>query len=45
LTFTGLFREQRIAGIISSKQQKDLGRAIEIATRYGLEILPPPGGH
>ena len=41
--FEGFFEE---IGALGAEQQKDIGRVMEIATRYGLEILPPssPGG-
>jgi hypothetical protein len=39
--FEGFFEE---IGALGPEQQRDIGRVVEIAKRYGLEILPPPGG-
>lgn len=30
-------------GALSPQEQQDIPRVLEIAKRYGLEILPPPG--
>jgi quercetin dioxygenase-like cupin family protein len=38
--FEGFFEE---IGAMSPQQQRDIPRAMEIAKKYGLEILPPPG--
>jgi len=38
--FEGFFEE---IGALSPQQQQEIGRVIEIAKTYGLEILPPPG--
>lgn len=37
--FEGFFEE---IGALSPQQQQDIPRVIEIAKKYGLEILPPP---
>ena len=37
--FEGFFEE---IGALTSQQQQDIPRVIEIGRRYGLEILPPP---
>jgi quercetin dioxygenase-like cupin family protein len=39
--FEGFFEE---IGVLSPQQQQDIPRVIEIGKKYGLEILPPPGG-
>jgi hypothetical protein len=39
--FEGFFEE---IGALRPEQQQDIGRVMEIAARYGLEILPPSGG-
>ena len=36
--FEGFFEE---VGALSPQQQQDIGRVMEIAKKYGLEILPP----
>jgi len=38
--FEGFFED---IGALSPQQQQDIPRVIEIAKKYGLEILPPPG--
>ena len=38
--FEGFFEE---ISALPPQQQQDVPRVIQIATRYGLEILPPPG--
>jgi hypothetical protein len=38
--FEGFFEE---IGALSPQQQQEIPRVIEIAKKYGLEILPPPG--
>jgi quercetin dioxygenase-like cupin family protein len=38
--FEGFFEE---IGAMSPQQQQDIPRVIEIGTKFGLEILPPPG--
>ena len=38
--FEGFFEE---IGALSPQQQQDILHVIEIATKFGLEILPPPG--
>ena len=38
--FEGFFED---IGALSPQQQQDLPRVIEIAKKYGLEILPSPG--
>jgi len=38
--FEGFFED---IGALSSQQQQDIPRVVEIARKYGLEILPPPG--
>ncbi len=38
--FEGFFEE---IGALSPQQQQDIPRVLEIANRFGLEILPPPG--
>jgi len=30
-------------GVLSPQQQQDVPRVMEIAKKFGLEILPPPG--
>ena len=38
--FEGFFEE---IGALSPQQQQDIPRVMEIAKKFGLEILPPPG--
>lgn len=38
--FEGFFEE---IGAMSPQQQQDIPRVLEIAKKFGLEILPPPG--
>jgi mannose-6-phosphate isomerase-like protein (cupin superfamily) len=38
--FEGFFEE---IGALSPAQQQEIPRVLEIASKYGLEILPPPG--
>lgn len=38
--FEGFFEE---VGAMTAEQQQDIPRVLEIAGKYGLEILPPPG--
>jgi quercetin dioxygenase-like cupin family protein len=38
--FEGFFEE---VGALSPQQQQDIGRVMEIAKKYELEFLPPPG--
>lgn len=38
--FEGFFEE---IGAMSPRQQQEIPRVLEIAKKYGLEILPPPG--
>ena len=38
--FEGFFEE---VGAMTAEEQQDIPRVLEIAGRYGLEILPPPG--
>lgn len=38
--FEGFFEE---IGSLTPQQQQDIPRVIEVASKYGLEILPPPG--
>ena len=38
--FEGFFEE---IGVLSPQQQQDMPRVMEIAKKFGLEILPPPG--
>lgn len=38
--FEGFFEE---IGALSPQQQQDIPRVLEIAKKFGLEILPPPG--
>jgi hypothetical protein len=38
--FEGFFGE---IGAMSPQQQQDIPRVMEIAKKFGLEILPPPG--
>jgi len=38
--FEGFFEE---IGAMSTQQQQDIPRVIDIGKKYGLEILPPPG--
>jgi hypothetical protein len=38
--FEGFFEE---IGTLSLQHQQDMLRVMEIAIKYGLEILPPPG--
>lgn len=38
--FEGFFEE---IGAMTPQQQQDIPRVMEIAKKYGLEILPPPG--
>ena len=38
--FEGFFEE---IGVLSPQQQQDIPRVMEIAKKFGLEILPPPG--
>jgi quercetin dioxygenase-like cupin family protein len=38
--FEGFFEE---IGALTPQQQQDISRVMEIAQKYGLEILPPPG--
>ena len=37
--FEGFFED---IGALSPQQQQDIPRVMEIAKKYGLEILPPP---
>ena len=39
--FEGFFEE---IGALSPQQQQDIPRVMEIGKKFGLEILPPPGG-
>jgi hypothetical protein len=39
--FEGFFEE---IGTLNPAQQQDIPRVLEIAKKYGLEILPPPSG-
>jgi mannose-6-phosphate isomerase-like protein (cupin superfamily) len=38
--FEGFFEE---IGALSPQQQQEISRVMQIATKFGLEILPPPG--
>ena len=38
--FEGFFED---IGALTSEQQRDMPRVLEIAKKYGLEVLPPPG--
>jgi hypothetical protein len=38
--FEGFFEE---IGALSPRQQQDIPRVLEIAKKFGLEFLPPPG--
>jgi hypothetical protein len=38
--FEGFFEE---TGAFSPQQQQDIPRGMEMAEKYGLEFLPPPG--
>ena len=38
--FEGFFEE---IGAMSPERQQDIPRVLEIAKKFGLEILPPPG--
>ncbi|MEO8353526.1 MAG: cupin domain-containing protein [Chthoniobacteraceae bacterium] len=38
--FEGFFED---VGGLTSEQQQDIPRVMEIAAKYGLELLPPPG--
>jgi hypothetical protein len=38
--FEGFFEE---IGAMSPQQQQDIPRVMEVAKKFGLEILPPPG--
>ncbi len=38
--FEGFFEDINALG---SEQQQEIPRVLEIASKYGLEILPPPG--
>jgi hypothetical protein len=38
--FEGFFEE---VNLLTPQQQQDIPRVIELARKFGLEILPPPG--
>jgi len=38
-----LRRLLREIGMLNPQQQQDIPRVMEIAKKFGLEILPPPG--